>query len=111
MSIFIAVPTDEMNEIAEKAAENKAIENKAEAKATANNLKENYPDWKDKLPDCPCTEKEIDKSDFESSNVGLETHHPGAANGYRSSEPVEIKSSVNPKLSELEAGQQCTFDR
>ena len=83
-----------------------------EAEARANNLKENYPGWKDKLPDCPCTEEEIEQSDeFESANFGLETHHPGAASGYRSSEPVEIKSSVNPKLPELEAGQQCTFDR
>ncbi|MEM7595208.1 MAG: hypothetical protein AAF383_27550 [Cyanobacteria bacterium P01_A01_bin.83] len=110
MSIIIAVQTDEMKAIAEKAAEKEAIENKAEAKATASNLKENYPDWKDKLPDCPCTQEEIDKSDlFDRNDTFLETHHPGADSGYRSSEPVEIKSSVNPKLPELEAGQQCTY--
>ena len=81
-----------------------------EAEARANNLKENYPDWKDKLPDCPCTQEEIDKSDlFDRNDYGLETHHPGADSGYRSSEPVEIKSSVDPKLPELEAGQQCTY--
>ncbi|MEM9510463.1 MAG: hypothetical protein AAGA16_22730 [Cyanobacteria bacterium P01_E01_bin.35] len=112
MSIIIAVQTDEMKEIAEKAAEKEAIENKAEAKATASNLKENYPDWKDKLPDCPCTQEEIDKSNlFDRNDNFLETYHPGAASGYRSSEPVEIKSPVNPKLPELEAGQQCMYNK
>ncbi len=83
-----------------------------EAEAKADHLKENYPGWKDELPDCPCTQEEIDEQSdiFERSDYGLETHHSGAASGYRSSEPVEIKSTVNPELTPLEAGQQCTFD-
>ena len=103
--MYYKIDTKALKEMADKAAVK-------EAEARANNLKENYPDWKDKLPDCPCTQEEIDKSDlFERNDYGLETHHPGAASGYRSSEPVEIKSSVNPELPKLEAGQQCTFDR
>lgn len=106
--MFIISPQVQQTEDLAKANEK---QNKEEAKEIAKNLEENYPGWKDALPDCPCTAEEIDKDEFERNDYGLETHHPGAASGYRSSEPVEIKSSVNPELPELEAGQQCTFDR
>ena len=40
----------------------------------------------------------------------MEEHHPGAASGYRSSEPVEFKSTIKPEAPELEVRQQCTYD-
>jgi hypothetical protein len=92
----------------------KAIEqqNQTEAKEIATNLDENYSGWQEAAPDCPCTQEEIEKSpEFEGNDYGLETHHPGASSGYRSSEPVEFKSSVNPEAPTLEVGQQCTYDQ
>ena len=93
----------------EKMAEQARVKN---AEEIANNLKENYPNWTGKLPNCPCDKPEIDKLDsFKRSGYGLKDHHPGAASGYRSTKPVEINSSVNSDLPPLKAGQQCNYDQ
>lgn len=76
---------------------------------------QNFPDWKEKLDNCPCTREEIEqKPEFESSNffesVIDEIYHPGADAVYRSTEATEINSTVNPNLPPLQAGQQCAYD-
>lgn len=74
-------------------------------------LNKYYPDWTEKLDDCPCTEEQIEQlPEFEESTFFVETYHPGAETAYRSTEGTEIYSSVDPSLSPLNAGQQCTYD-
>ena len=82
------------------------------AREIAQNLQEFYPDWKEKLDNCPCTREEIEQLDnFEESNQFLQTYHPGADTGYRSTEPTKIVSEKDPSREPLMAGQQCTYDK
>ena len=81
-----------------------------DARQIATDIQENYSGWLDSLPDCPCNEDEIrEPEDFESSNFGIGTYHPGAENCYRSSEPLTYISPDNPEKI-ASPGQQCCYD-
>ena len=81
-----------------------------EARQIAADISQDYPDWPNILPDCPCDEGEIKESeDFERSNMGIRTYHPGAENCYRSSEPLTYISPDNPEKI-ASPGQQCCYD-
>lgn len=96
-------------------AEQRADEIREQTALEAEEHLKNFPDWKEKLDNCPCTREEIEQnSEFESSN-SIESfideyYHPGADTVYRSTEATEIPSTVNPNLSPLQAGQQCAYD-
>lgn len=99
---------------AEQQAEQKALEREQQAIEAEENL-QNFPDWKEKLDNCPCTREEIEQMpEFQSSNffesVVDEIYHPGADTVYRSTDATEIRSTINPNLTPLQAGQQCAYD-
>ncbi len=78
------------------------------ASEIARKLREEYPGWKERLPNCPCTEEEIRQSpEFEGAYTGLETYHPGAESSYRSANPTTYTSAATGE--KLEPGQQCTY--
>lgn len=82
-------------------------------------LQQDYPNWKEGLPPCPCTitdaEKQNDKfvEDYigpKADKSGLTNYHPGAARSFRSKTPKKYSLEGRKDLFPLMPGQQCTYD-
>lgn len=74
--------------------------------AFATTMDQQYPGWRDVLPDCPCTDAEArrDPATWDTGTAACaDVFHPGAVTGYRS---VKGYASV-PGTSH---GQQCCYD-
>jgi len=85
-----------------------------------NLINQDYPNWKNSLPDCPCKKSEIDQltSDFVEADWDAYAfkylwtdYHPGAKYDYRQTESTleEHRLLTNPDIV-IRPGQQCTYD-
>lgn len=72
----------------------------------ARRLNDIYPGWLDALPNCPCKDREArgNPSTWEGPNACMDTYHPGAKTGFRS-------TSGYSSVAGTSHGQQCCYDK